>query len=182
MVYWKPQWVIAQLLQETSPLYGIFPFLLYLLIGEICNLVAAIQCLSTDQSPNPFPVLIPLQAANDYYSRLFLFPLLSVVALVIFTGAIYLLSRLSWFRDVSALRCTDFLMFLSTIGIVILICESPWLPFAVRFWAPPIGGLISAMFLVEFIHEQAKISRIGSTLISILSLAAYFTFRGLTMR
>lgn len=181
MAFWRPQWAIDQLLRETSPLYGVLPFLLYLLAGEVCNFLAATQGLSPNPSSNPFPTLVPFQEANYYYTKLILFPLLCIVSLVIFTGAIYLLSRLSWFRDVSTTRCTFFLMFLSTIGIVILICESPWMPFAIQFYAPPIGGLICAVYLIEFIHEQAKISRIGSTVISILSLTAYFAFRGVTM-
>jgi hypothetical protein len=104
------------------------------------------------------------------------------MALAIFTVVIYLFSRFHRFRAVSAKRCAYFLMFLGTIGIVILLCETPWSPFVVRFYVPPIGGLISIIYLMEFIHEQAVIGRVSSTVISIVSLAFYFAFRGLTMQ
>lgn len=180
--FYQPRLVITRLPQETSPLYSIIPFTIYIIVGEANNFIAAVRGYSLQDSSNPFPKVLLIQNVDSFYARFILFPLLSILALGIFAAVVHILSRLRWFRGVSALKCTLFLMFLSTIGIVILICEAPWMPAILRFYAPPVGGLLSILYLDAFIHEQANISRMKSLAMSILSLAFYFVFRGLVMR
>ncbi len=179
LLFTNPRRVITHLLQEPSHLYGIVPFVLYLLVGEAGNLGAALQGYSLQDSANPFPGVLPF---DSYSAKLALFPLLSVIDLGIFAGVIYGLSQLRWCRGISAAKCTTFLMFLSSIGILLLICEAPWMPAMLRWAAPPIGGLIAVLYLAAFIQRLAQLSWTRSLLVSFLALAVYFAFRAATMR
>ncbi len=182
MAFYRPKAVVSALLGEASPLYGVVHFAVYLLIGMLGTLAAALQGLPPGESANPLPNLIPWPLSNDYRVKLALYPVLNLAAIGVFATIAWVLSRLRAFRKVSVCKATRFIMFLSTIGIVAIIIESLPVPMMITAVLIPLIGMIAVAYLTEFIHRQATVARYQALVFSLISLTCYYAFRGVTMR
>ena len=100
-------------------------------------------------------------------------------------AVIYGFSRIYKDYEIDTIKITYSYMFVgNTIGLIALVLDiiSYIIPCEFCAYIHPICGIFYGIFLVYFIHEQSGIEKSKATLIAIINLVAFFSFRMLFIR
>ena len=176
--FYKPNMVIDLFFKETSPLYAIVPLILFTTLFEITYILDYIF-----KAPAFFHFLgnilkVPDNQWNFY--QIFLLPVVHIVDFFIYGGVIYTVSRLLRIRGIDIVKIILFFMFIwNTIGLLGFVTENlafHW-KMGFLFYVQPIYVVIPLLYLMEFIHKQAGISRWMSFSFSMSGLIIFLGFR-----
>jgi len=181
MAFTQPSALVDAYLQETSPWYGLVPFLVATALYEILTLVGSLQGIPSGSSPNPLPLLIPIPPDSYYSHKLIFGPIVNVMDMLLFAGMIFALSRAPWYGRVRVRVVVSFLLFLSTFSLIAVVLDAQP-TFILKFLIHPAAGLISMLYLTLFVSRQAGIVWWKALLLILPSLIVYYGFRGVIMR
>ena len=181
MPFTQPSALVDAYPQETSPWYGLVPFLVATALYEILTLVESLRGVSSGSSPNPLPLLLPIPPDRYHTYKLVFGPIVNILDVLLFVGMIFAISRAPWYRDVHVRAVASFLPFLGTFGLIAAMIDAQPI-FILKFLIHPAAGLISMAYLTLFVSRQAGIVWWKPLLLILPSLIVCYGFRGVIMR
>lgn len=178
IVFYKPKLLIDIFSREISLLYSVVPLVMFTTLFEVASILDYIF-----EAPAFFHLLgwiLNIPDAQYNFYQIFLLPVVHIGDFFIFGGLIFAVSRLMQLHKVDTVKTVFFFMFIfNTVGLLGFITETLYFKAKIQFlfYANPIYFMIYLLYVMEFIHKQAEISRRKSLVLSIVGAIVFLSFR-----
>lgn len=128
MIFYKPNLLIEQYINEKSILYGIVPTIISEIFYFILGIISLINHIKSSFSINPIIHFIPLNSEQLAILRIIMHPLQAITTVLVFIGAAYLILRAIKIKKFSAfILISAFLFIFGTISILASFIDYFWL-------------------------------------------------------
>ncbi|HEX6384330.1 MAG TPA: hypothetical protein VF177_06650 [Anaerolineae bacterium] len=174
LAFTSPRRLLEGFLLETSLLYGLVPFAIFVIAYEFLYVWNYLQ-----QRPLAFTRLLPVPEQAYYLYQALFAPLINIADVLVFAGVLTMVAQLAGCPGIDTKKVTSFFMFMATFGLIAFVGDiiSCVRPLPILIYLHPLVGLISLAYTTEFIHRQAMVSRGKSLAILLPAWVAYFLFR-----
>ena len=146
-IFQKPINTIKRYSEEQSLLYGLMPYLLYLILLSLSCFLA--YFLSNNIEINPLPKLLPIDDNMQQLYQGIFGPFIKLLSIILFHFLIKAFGKLLTIKNNKLIRVSSFFMFIGGImGAIAVILDNIILWFYIT-------GIIN--FIISFIHPIALI-------------------------
>lgn len=179
MAFYRPKLIVDIFLKEISFLYSVVPLIIFTIWYETLYILGYFII----QSPHSINLITKIfHVSNTQYAfyQIFLFPIVHIVAFIIFFGLIYTISRRLRLYKIDAVKTIFFFIFIfNTIGLLSAVVDTLNIKWESEFllYIHPFTGIIFLAYLMEFIHKQTEINRWKSLVLCIAPLTIFLAFR-----